>query len=252
MPIALPASKGVRTRSGRRRTGPGQKGNTGQFPAGNSPPADADGQPNQLTGPEKRLLDRLDHIWRQYEARGLTVRHEMGTLLNAQLGLPTQRQPHGQWVLKQVSVRLRIAESELSRMRWFAHHFKTVAGLRRRHPEVRSWTGVRELLPSLKDGGQAGRNGQDGASPAGRPARGAPKGPAGAVQRSLKNLAAAVRKHGAALRTEAERKAVMEKLLEVGKVLEETLQIRLTVEPSPTPRRSGSMGRRSAPRRRSA
>lgn len=62
-------------------------------PADASPPAE---QSNRLTEREESLLAKLDGLWRQHQARGLAVRHEMGALLNAELGPPAERQPRGQ------------------------------------------------------------------------------------------------------------------------------------------------------------
>ncbi len=65
-------------------------------PADASPPAGTPEQPDRLTDSEESLLAKLDGLWRQHQAAGLAVRHEMGTLLNAELGPPAERQPRGQ------------------------------------------------------------------------------------------------------------------------------------------------------------
>jgi hypothetical protein len=97
----------------------------------------------------RQLVDQLADLWRTFQERGLEVRWEMGTLLNRRLGLPTERLVHGQQVLKRVAEELQIAESDLSRMRWFAFLFTSVADCQAKYPEARSWTKVKELLPNL-------------------------------------------------------------------------------------------------------
>jgi len=104
-----------------------------------------------------RLLDRVAKLWGDHAERDLGTRHQTGRLLNERLGSPDERLPHARRVLKMVAKRLGIAESDLNRMRWFAHRFVDVAAFRKQHPEVVNWTGVKEVLPSLKPakGGKA-------------------------------------------------------------------------------------------------
>jgi len=104
----------------------------------------------QTTPPgDRQLVNSLVKLWRRHEERGLELRWTTGQRLNVRLGLPTTRLAHGEEVLKKVAEQLQIAESELSRMRWFAHRFESVTTFREAHPEVRSWSKVKELLPSL-------------------------------------------------------------------------------------------------------
>jgi hypothetical protein len=114
-------------------------------------------EPPDSAKADNQLLCRLARLWESELKRGLEVRHQMGSAMNKRLGLPTQRQQHGKAVLKKASKRLGIAESELSRMRWFAHHFDSLADLKSRHPGAVSWTKVKKLLPTLQpQGDQAG------------------------------------------------------------------------------------------------
>ena len=96
-------------------------------------------------------LTELTKLWSQHHRKGLEVRHQTGLLLNGEFGPPTVRQAYGSAKLKRYSARLRVAESELSRMRWFAKQFESLADLKARHPEVKTWTQVKELLVSLRD-----------------------------------------------------------------------------------------------------
>lgn len=104
-----------------------------------------------------QLLAQLDPLWTTRHEGDLETRWQTGKLLNGLLDLPTKRQPYGAEVLAKVSEHLGLPKSEPSRMRWFAHHFTSLADLQAKYPEVTTWTAVRELLPSLapKKGGKA-------------------------------------------------------------------------------------------------
>jgi len=107
---------------------------------------------------DQRLVDQLVELWQGHRRRDLETRHRTGVLLNERLGPPTVGQPYGRRVLERVGGELRVAQSDLSRMRWFAFLFVDPDRLRQEYPGVNSWAGVKELLPSLKPrkGGEAG------------------------------------------------------------------------------------------------
>jgi len=132
----------------------------------------------------QQLIDQLVELWQGHRRRDLETRHRTGALLNERLGPPTEGQPYGLRALERVGKELRIAQSDLSRMRWFAQLFVDLDRFRQEHPGVNSWTEVRELLPSLKPrkGGEVG-----GATMT--PSRSAPRG----VTRSLKALTGKLR-----------------------------------------------------------
>jgi hypothetical protein len=121
-----------------------------------------------LSRDDRTLLDRLAKLWRDRHASDLGTRHQTGVLLNRRLGPPTARQSRGQKVLKLVAQGLGLAESELNRMRWFAHLFADLADLRARHPEIDSWTRFKAMLPRLKpdEGGRARKPAADPSRPA--------------------------------------------------------------------------------------
>jgi hypothetical protein len=98
---------------------------------------------------DRKLVDRLVNLWKSNAERDLTTRHQTGRLLNERLGPPDKRQPHARRVLKMVAEGLGIAESDLNRMRWYAHLVDATA-LRQDHPEITSWTRFKEELTSLK------------------------------------------------------------------------------------------------------
>jgi hypothetical protein len=129
---------------------------------------------------DRRLLDRVAQLGGDHAERDLGTRHQTGKLLNERLGPPDKRQPHARRVLKMVAEKLRIAESDLHRMRWFAGLFVDITAFRRSHPDITNWTGVKEVLPSLMPakGGKARK-------PAANPSRPALRG----VVKSCTNLA---------------------------------------------------------------
>jgi hypothetical protein len=145
----------------------------------------ANGTDSDDQGPSKkdlRLLDRLVKLWEDHTECDLGTRHQMGKLLNERLGPPTERQPHGQRVLKMAAEKLAIAESELNRMRWFAHLFGDVAAFRQSHPENASWTTFKAELPDLK----AKHLGREARKPAANSSRPATRG----VARTIASLTA--------------------------------------------------------------
>jgi len=98
---------------------------------------------------DRKLVDRLVNLWKSNAERDLETRHRTGSLLNERLGSPDKRQPHARRVLKMAAGAMGIAESDLNRMRWYAHLADTTA-LRQDHPEITSWTRFKEGLTSLK------------------------------------------------------------------------------------------------------
>ena len=98
---------------------------------------------------DRQLVDQLVTLWRSHQERGLQVRWEMGALLNRHLGPPARRLAHGKQVLKTAAKEMQTAESELSRMRWFASLFESAEDFQAKHPGARSWTKVKKLLPGL-------------------------------------------------------------------------------------------------------
>jgi len=102
---------------------------------------------------QKAYTERLKGLakkWRLLEEDDLALRHETGQLLNERFGDPGNRQENGQEVLKKAAETLLLAQSELSRMRWFAHHFESVEDLKDQYPDSTTWSAVKELLPDLK------------------------------------------------------------------------------------------------------
>jgi hypothetical protein len=96
------------------------------------------------------VFAQINKIWERHRKQGLEDRHRTGVLLNEKFGPVNVRQRHGKKVLKDYSAGLGIAVSELSRMRGFAARFVSVADMKTQHPDVKTWTQVKELLASPK------------------------------------------------------------------------------------------------------
>jgi len=155
--------------------------------------------------------------WQTHRTSDLELRHETGAWLNAQHGVHRQRR--GGNVMKDVSERLGILRSELSRMRRFAQHFKSVDDLKAKHPDVKNWTQVRELLCKLSKDGQA----------TAAPAMEKPNAAFLKVRRALAALTSAFKGIGTAPSPE-ERKELRGRLQDFVSALPSRLGIRLVVD----------------------
>jgi hypothetical protein len=181
-----------------------------------------DGTKDNDQGPsarDLRLLDRMARLWGDHAERDLGTRHRTGTLLNERLGPPDKRLPHARRVLKMVAEKVRIAESDLNRMRWFAHFFVDVAALQQSHGEITNWTRFKEVLPSLMPakGGHARK-------PAASPSRPALRG----VVKSCTNLASKL--NGLDLQLgKAERKGFLDAFRELGEAVSRRFRVRVEV-----------------------
>jgi len=97
------------------------------------------------------VFSQINKIWERHRKQGMEDRHRTGVLLNNKFGKPNvRRQAYGEKLLKAYSISLGIAVSELSRMRGFARRFKSIEDLNAQHPDVKTWTQVKELLASLR------------------------------------------------------------------------------------------------------
>lgn len=166
-----------------------------------------------------RLLVQLNQLWKARHVLDLETRHQTGVLLNELLGPPTERQSYGGKVLEKVSKRLRLPMGELSRMRHFAHRFPKLADLQRKRPDV-TWTGVRELLPSLaqKKGGK-------------EKARGKKRGKSGILRRltsSLQTAASSFRRLASAPDDEQKVK-LLQQVRDIVKAASRCLKVRWSV-----------------------
>jgi hypothetical protein len=177
-------------------------------------------QEQDLAPKDRELLDQLGKLWEDHSERDLVVRHETGRLLNHHFGSPAvTRQSRGQQVLKLVAERLGTNLSDLSRMRWFAEHFKTLEALKEGYPGVDNWTRVKALLSTL--------NSQEGGQGAAKT-----KGQSAILRELMRSLEALSSKFGRITQDpgDLEKEAFQAKLREFVEALPGVLQVRLSVE----------------------
>jgi hypothetical protein len=107
--------------------------------------------PQTNSSSDDRLLSELVELWTSRNEKDLEIRWRMGAMLNGhpEIGPPTKRKAYGKEIMIQAAERLSLDEGELSRLRWFAHHFQSVEDLNSKHPEVKSWRAVKVLLATL-------------------------------------------------------------------------------------------------------
>jgi len=168
---------------------------------------------------DRKLLDQLAKLWKSHAVCDLETRHKTGKLLNGRLGPPTKSLAQGRKVLKLAAEELAIAESDLNRMRWFAHLFVDLAALRQAHPAIDSWTKFKAALPSLKPS-----KGNQAKKPAANPSRPALRG----VARSFTNLTAKLNGLGFQPR-KVEREMLVDALRELAEAASRRLKIRVVV-----------------------
>lgn len=180
---------------------------------------------------DHQLFLQLAELWRSHLERGLEVRWQTGVLLNRRLGPPTERLTHGKQVLKRVGEELQIAESDLNRMRWFALLFEFVKDLQAKHPKVRSWTKVKELLPTLIAAVHGKEEKSSDAGSSGEQSPGDEKDAAliGGVLRFLSTATERLRQ-GDIHVDEAGRQRLREALQQFVEAVSERLHIRLVIE----------------------
>jgi hypothetical protein len=168
---------------------------------------------------DRKLIDRLVKLWKSNAERDLGTRHRMGKLLNARLGPPTERQPHGQRVLELYGAELGISPSDLNRLGWLSHLFPDFSAFREQRPEIDNWTKFKDALPSLKPA-KGGKAREPVASPS-RPAF-------GGVARSIANLTSKL--NGLDIRPrDAERRKLVIALRELAEAASSRLKIRVEV-----------------------
>jgi len=115
-----------------------------------NPTGDA-GQSDALAEQRKsQLLEQLVDRWLRHGKADLQIRYTTGKELNTQFGEPGSRQDRGGKVLKEAAEKMQVAESEISRMRWFATLFTSVENFQQLHPEVQTWTAIKDKIVVLK------------------------------------------------------------------------------------------------------
>jgi hypothetical protein len=174
-------------------------------------------------------LDDLAQQWRAHHGTDLAIRLRTGELLNQRLGSPATRQSRGDEVLKDAAKQLGIAESDLSRMRSFASQFSSLEELNQKHPEVTTWTAVKDLLPTLKAQSQKQKEGSSNGSAKTKKRKGRKAPKLIGLKQSLSSLSSKLRRVHIEL-DDAQKEALLEQVRKLAEALEECLKIRVSVE----------------------
>jgi len=168
-------------------------------------------------------LDQLAEKWKARHEADLQIRHEAGVLLNERFGSPAKRQERGARVLEEAAEKLQTTASELSRMRWFAHHFSTLDDLREEHKDVTTWTAVKALLPALRQQGK--RQARSGTAKS-RKDQGRKARKLIAIKKSLGSLSSKLKQFPEKL-TDDQRKDLLAKFRSVAQVFAQHLEVTL-------------------------
>jgi len=106
---------------------------------------------NDGANDNKFPFKKLSLMWQNDHRDNLKLRHFTGSWLNDRHGPPTRRQAYGKATLQQYIEKLGVAESDLSRMRWFAFYFKSLEELKEKEPTVTTWTKVKDVIARLRN-----------------------------------------------------------------------------------------------------
>jgi len=175
----------------------------------------------------KRLGD-LVKSWKSHHDEGLEIRHKTGKLFNDHFGNPTERLSRGKGILKGAAKQLQLAESEISRMRRFAHHFESIQDLKSRYPNAQNWTAVKALLPKLKSKDQMQKKESSGSAVSRTKAVKKTSRQFSQVKQFLTKLSSTVSKVRKVL-NETERKVLVEKFQNLCNLVSERLKIQVSV-----------------------
>jgi hypothetical protein len=112
-------------------------------------------QPSNTSKAEEDVtVEQVCKIWCERNADDLRVRFECGQLLNAQYGVPGKRQTYGAGVFQRLKDEAGLSPTAISQMRWFATMADDFDGFKTEHPELQTWSAVREFVKGLtKDHG---------------------------------------------------------------------------------------------------
>ena len=108
----------------------------------------------RLTPSQTSTLSKIAKIWEGQVEKDLQARFKVGQQINTHLVKTVKkngRQPYGKGFLQLAADRLGLSKGEVSRMRNFAKKFTDFEAFRQQHPDVRTWTQVKQqVLPKAK------------------------------------------------------------------------------------------------------
>jgi hypothetical protein len=101
---------------------------------------------NSRTDSRDQAVDRVIELWQKRDRSDLTLRYEIGAVLNSWFGHPSQPQPYGEGVIERLTQETGLHKSDISRMRWFATLGPSVEAIQDQYPDLTTWTKVKEFL----------------------------------------------------------------------------------------------------------
>jgi len=99
---------------------------------------------------DARWIEKVALTWRSHLRAGLDLRFKTGKTFNKRFGPPDTRFPHGEGVAALLAEQTGLSVADISRFRWFAHHFSSFADFQEKHPKVTTWEKVKLLLVELR------------------------------------------------------------------------------------------------------
>jgi hypothetical protein len=98
---------------------------------------------------DAQWIEHLAKRWRGHLKAGLELRFETGQAFNKRFGSPEVRFPRGEGIAELLAEQTGISVADISRFRWFAHHFSSFADFQAKQPKVTTWARVKVLLVEL-------------------------------------------------------------------------------------------------------
>lgn len=105
--------------------------------------------PEPLKAEDEQFVCKLGAIWQTHDESSLPLRHELGLLVSEKMTELRKDQGRRQAILKRGAERLGMSTSDVSRLQAFASEFPTFEGFQEKHPDVKTWSGVKRLLAQL-------------------------------------------------------------------------------------------------------
>jgi len=97
------------------------------------------------------LAEQIQPLLLSLDKSELETKHEIGRILNDRLKPDGQKRlPYGGKVMERLAVELNTARSTLNRASQFASQYPTLADFTAKHPDVTTWSRVKEVLVKPK------------------------------------------------------------------------------------------------------
>ncbi len=105
---------------------------------------------------DKALAEQIKEKWKDFDEKTLPLRHETALLIHQHQKARQNAPNRERALLSLIAAEIGTSLSELSRMRAFAVRFPTYEEFTKTHPDIRTWSAVKELLARLSRGERKG------------------------------------------------------------------------------------------------